>query len=297
MMSSCNYGEDIPYDVIPESLNADEKRGVWDTAIGLQAVDGLLPSEQLLELAEKNIRGEVSYHEVDQKIASYYLSADKTEIEKHREADIVSSKIAQILESGKNTKFELNKKCLASIHYALFKDVFSDELIVGRFRKVNISKSEPILNGKSVKYGDYNMISIALDMTLTDEAVNFYPKHEGLVPGMVTDQGIRHIASFTSELWQIHPFREGNTRTTAVFIQLYLQSLGFDINNKPFKHNSLFFRNALVRSCYAEPETGVVCEPAFLIGFYENLLNNAKNELNNDLLDLSKTLPHDITGV
>lgn len=295
-MSDYNYGEDIPYDVIPESQDKGEKRKVWDTAIGLQAVDDLTPSEYLLGLAEKNISGSLSYSEVDAKLGEYYSQADRTEIEAHREADIVSSKIAQLLESGKTAAFDLNKKTLAQIHYALFKGVFSDELIVGRFRRVNISKSEPVLNGASVKYGDFNTIPIALDMTLADEAVNYYPKHEGLLPGKVTDDGIRHLSSFTSDVWQIHPFREGNTRTTAVFIQLYLQSLGFAINNEPFKHNSKFFRNALVRSCYSDVQLGIAREPAFLMAFFENLLCGKNNILNNDLLDLSKGTSAGITN-
>lgn len=49
--------------------------------------------------------------------------------------------------------------------------------------------------------------------------------------GLSIDNVIAHIAKFISGIWQIHPFAEGNTRTTAVFTIKYLCSIGFDVNN------------------------------------------------------------------
>ena len=54
---------------------------------------------------------------------------------------------------------------------------------------------------------------------------------------------VNHIAQFVSGLWQIHPFGEGNTRTTAVFTILYLRSMGFDVTNVLFAKHSWYFRN------------------------------------------------------
>lgn len=291
MSDNYNYGEDIPYEEIPEIQDPDIKRKIWDTAIGLQKVDNLTPSDNLLELAEKNIRNEISYQELDDKIRKYYNSADEKTIKEHLEADKVSSRIAQLLESGKTTSFELKKSTLAGIHGSLFEGVFSNELIIGRFRKVNISKAEAVLNGDTVKYSDFKLIPTELDMTLTDEAYNFSPKHAGLTPDNVTAEGIKHIAEFTTNIWKIHPFREGNTRTTAVFIQLYLQSMGFSINNEPFKNNSLYFRNALVRNSYSNDILKIQAEALFLERFFENLLCGKDNVLNNkDLYIDNKSL-------
>ena len=71
------------------------------------------------------------------------------------------------------------------------------------------------------------------------------------------DELIKHIAKFTSSIWQVHPFGEGNTRTTAVFIEKYLNNMGFNVNNDMFKNKSLYFRNALVRSNYGNIPRGI----------------------------------------
>ena len=52
----------------------------WSTAIGLQAVDGLKVSDYLLELARRNIEGEITMEEVDKLLDEYYE-------EKHRIRD------------------------------------------------------------------------------------------------------------------------------------------------------------------------------------------------------------------
>lgn len=51
-----------------------EKGYAWQTAIGLQAVDGLKPSDYLIETARKDIEGEITIDEAEQLIRSYYQS-------------------------------------------------------------------------------------------------------------------------------------------------------------------------------------------------------------------------------
>lgn len=97
---------------------------------------------------------------------------------------------------------------------------------------------------------------------------------------------IDRITEFTSRIWQVHPFQEGNTRITAVFIQKYLISIGFNINNKLFKDNALYFRNALVRANYTNYYVGVKETKKYLVMFFENLLLNKNNNLNNDELNI-----------
>ncbi len=46
----------------------------WSTAIGLQAVDGLKVSDYLLELARRNIEGEITIDEVREQLQSYYVN-------------------------------------------------------------------------------------------------------------------------------------------------------------------------------------------------------------------------------
>ena len=95
------------------------------------------------------------------------------------------------------------------------------------------------------------------------------------------DELISHIIKFTSSIWQIHPFGEGNTRTIAVFIEKYLNSIGFNINNDMFKNNSLYFRNALVRSNYGNIPKGIYPTFQYLAMFFENLLQGKEHELKN----------------
>ncbi len=82
---------------------------------------------------------------------------------------------------------------------------------------------------------------------------------------------INNITNFSSNIWQIHPFREGNTRTTALFIEKYLISLGYDVDNTMFKEKSVYYRNALVRSNYFNDYLNIKQNNIFLIKFYENL--------------------------
>lgn len=90
-----------------------------------------------------------------------------------------------------------------------------------------------------------------------------------------------HIAKFTSSIWQVHPLGEGNTRTTAVFIEKYLDNMDFNLNLNVFKYKSLYFRNALVRSNYGNIPKGIYPTFDYLVLFFENLLQGKSNELKN----------------
>ena len=95
-----------------------------------------------------------------------------------------------------------------------------------------------------------------------------------------------HVARFVSGIWQIHPFGEGNTRTTAVFAIKYLRSLGYKVDDEPFKSHSWYFRNALVRVNYEDVTQGVVPTSVYVERFFENLLCGARHELKNRYLHL-----------
>lgn len=92
---------------------------------------------------------------------------------------------------------------------------------------------------------------------------------------------VKHLARFIANIWQIHPFGEGNTRTTAVFTIKYLNSLGFKVNNEPFEKNSWYFRNSLVRANYTNMTKGIYMNTEYLEKFFRNLLLGESNELKN----------------
>ena len=161
--------------------------------------------------------------------------------------------------------FELSVDYIKYIHEYLFKDVYE---FAGEFRKVNFSKHERILNNDSVAYGDCKLLEQSLDYDISLEKKKNYRE-------MNIVDVINNITNFSSSIWQIHPFREGNTRTTTLFIEKYLVSLGYDVDNTMFKEKLVYYRNALVRSNYLNIQE----YNSFLIKFYENLLLGKNNNL------------------
>ena len=242
----------------------------WATAIGLQAVDGLSPSRYLLDTAKEHIEGRLTIGEVQKLVESYYeRSGERTEEElQSEEADIVSSRITEIL--GERS-FSFSSATLRSIHGRLFKGLIKD---AGTYRPYNISKKEWVLKGESALYAPWELIGETLDYDFDREAAFSYE-------GMSQDEISKHIAEFTSDIWQAHPFCEGNTRTTAVFIIKYLNSLGIEVDNVPFEEHSWYFRNALVRANYDDYPKGIRATTEFLERFFENLLLGARNDLKN----------------
>ena len=247
-----------------------DKSNAWKTAIGLQDVDGLKPSAYLIETAKDHIEGKISITEADKRIHSYYEERkERNEIEEDtKEADIVSVRIAKLL--GEKT-FQFSPVEWQNIHRKLFEGVFDH---AGKIRDYNITKKEWVLKGDTVMYASYDSILDTLDYDFSQER-NF--SYEGLT----IEESVRHIAKFTSGIWQIHPFGEGNTRSTAVFIIKYLKTFGFTVSNETFAENSWYFRNALVRANYNDWQNGVHATTEFLEMFFENLLMNAGHELKN----------------
>ena len=247
-----------------------DKSNAWKTAIGLQDVDGLKPSAYLIETAKDHIEGKISITEADKRIHSYYEERkERNEIEEDtKEADIVSVRIAKLF--GEKT-FQFSPVEWQNIHRKLFEGVFDH---AGRIRDYNITKKEWVLKGDTVMYASYDSILDTLDYDFSQER-NF--SYEGLT----IEESVSHIAKFTSGIWQIHPFGEGNTRSMAVFIIRYLKTFGFTVSNETFAENSWYFRNALVRANYNDWQNGVHATTKFLEMFFENLLMNAGHELKN----------------
>ena len=106
--------------------------------------------------------------------------------------------------------------------------------------------------------------------------------------GLSDDIIVSHITKFVSDLWQIHPFCEGNTRTTAVFLIQYLRSIGFNVDNNMFTDHSWYFRNALVRANYKNALKGIDYTPVYLERFLRNLLLNENHPLHNRTLHISQ---------
>ena len=251
-----------------------ETSSAWSTAIGLQQVDGLVPSKYLFDTARRNIEGDITIDEVQKLIDSYYESkAEHNDEDETEEADKVSARIAKIL---CEKSFNFSPSYLIAIHRELFLGIYK---FAGRIRDYDISKKEWVLNGASVMYGAAFELKTALDYDFEQERHFIYA-------GLSMDRIVEHLAYFISRLWQIHAFGEGNTRTTAVFTIQYLRSLGFKVSNDIFAKNSWYFRNALVRANYKNLQKGIDKNPEFLEKFFRNMLIGEHNELKNRFLHL-----------
>lgn len=242
----------------PEAAISAEQ---WKTAIGLQAVDGMTPSQYLIDVARRNIEGDLTMDEVQDLLHSYYANAtnrDKIE-ENDEEADKASANIKRILST--NT-LAFNTNGYIATHRRIFEGVFKH---AGQLRKYDISKKEWVLNGETVNYLNWEDLRRALDYDIQQEKDFSYK-------GLSDDEKIKHLCRFTSGLWQIHPFCEGNTRTTAVFLIQYMRSIGYKVTNDMFAEHSWYFRNALVRANYKNSALGIDYDQVFLERFLRNML-------------------------
>ena len=255
-----------------------EKASIWQTAIGLQAVDGLKVSDYLKETAQKHIEGEIGIDEVRELIKTYYQSKTRREPDddEKQEADKVSSNITKILSSD---TLDFSANGYIALHRRIFEGVFKH---AGELRQYDITKKEWVLEGDTVHYLNWEDLRRALDYDIAEER-NFSYK------GLSQDQLISHLTRFVSGLWQIHAFGEGNTRTTAVFTILYLRHIGFKVTNDMFAQHSWYFRNALVRANYKSAVLGIDYSPVYLERFFRNLLLGDGWDLRNRYLHIHPT--------
>ena len=256
--------------LIESEPDKQKKVYAWRTAIGLQDVDGLKPSQYLIETATQNIEGYITIEEALDRIDSYYEEKEvhSPESERTKEADKVASRIAQLLSE---TAFSFTPQEYISIHRKLFQGIYPH---AGKIREYNITKKEWVLDGDTILYGSASELEATLEYDFSRERGFSYK-------GLRMEEIIHHLAVFISRLWQIHIFGEGNTRTTAVFFIKYLRTLGFTVTNESFAEHSWYFRNALVRANYTNLPKGIHETTEYLELFLKNLLLNENHLLSN----------------
>ena len=255
-----------------------EKASIWQTAIGLQAVDGLTTSDYLRDTARKHIEGEIDIDQACELIKTYYQSkaVHEPDDDDKQEADKVSANITKIL-SAKTIDF--STKGYIALHRRIFEGVMKH---AGELRQYDITKKEWVLENDTVNYLNWEDLRRALDYDIEQER-NFSYRD------ISDDCMVAHITKFVSGIWQIHAFGEGNTRTTAVFVIQYLRSIGFNVNNDLFARHSWYFRNALVRANYKNAKKGIDYTPVYLERFFRNLLLGEQWDLRNRYLHIHPT--------
>ena len=136
-----------------------------------------------------------------------------------------------------NTVFDIY-----TIHRLLFQEVYD---WAGKKRTINIYKNEPVLDGMSVSYTDYDYIDE--DLKRVDKDL-LSIKWESLN----LEEKIKNIRRIIADIWRTHAFREGNTRTVSVFLYLLTKRIGVKLNTSIIEQNAKFFRNALVMASIDE---------------------------------------------
>lgn len=257
--STC--GEDVEYsEIAPKSARYREL--VWAAASAIQGADGLAVSEYANAAARRYVEGEVSAYGLARDVEGKYATMPST---RQAEADVVAARITEMLDAAAEIRFELAPKTLLYIHATLFRGQLEHAEWEGCWRERPTTKAEPVLGGRSVAYSAPVMILPTLEYDFAEERGYRYP-------GAWGEDDVNHFADFISGIWQVHPFREGNTRTCATFSQIYLTKLGVPPDNEVYGTNGQWYRDALVRAAYVSPKDGIPQEKGFIRAFYKDVI-------------------------
>ena len=169
------------------------------------------------------------------------------------EADYTAFRLRQLCEKPHVGLFDFKHLC--QIHQFIFQDIFH---WAGQPRIINIEKPEAALGGISVEYSDVRNI--------TSHATAACEKMNGILwESLPTDEKAEHFSKRMAELWKVHPFREGNTRTVITFCCDFAEQKGFRLNRELFKDNSAYVRRALVAASAIFTDMGDLSQPQHLI--------------------------------
>ena len=157
-----------------------------------------------------------------------------------REFLIATERAAQLAEGPVAGRFD--RAHLAAVHARLFGDVYD---WAGRVRTIGIVKSEPVLGGRSVPYPHPDPAHAPEDLgTRLDHAL------DGLAADGTLDEPDRErfadrLAHHVVEIWLVHAFREGNTRTVTALAHQIARAAGHALA-ADFPAEPARYRDALV---------------------------------------------------
>ena len=160
------------------------------------------------------------------------------------ELDIAESGMARthmsILYNSGFSDFSAQGFC--EIHRRIFGDVYE---WAGHYRSINIQKRESLLAGKSVWYSNWDTIDNNLKAAW--KKIN-----EVDWSNLSHDDFAKSVAHLFPAVWQVHPFREGNTRTTVMMIALFVEYFGYYFDYELMAASAGYVRNAFVLCCFGE---------------------------------------------
>jgi cell filamentation protein len=84
-----------------------------------------------------------------------------------------------------------------------------------------------------------------------------------------------------TEVLRVHPFREGNTRTTITFFCDFADKMGFSLNRELFKDNAAYVRRALVAASANLKGYGDYSKPEYIESFICDAIESSAAEQDN----------------
>lgn len=131
---------------------------------------------------------------------------------------------------------EFSAESLCVIHRFLFGDIYE---WAGQYRRINIEKREALLVGRSVWYSNDDDIQRDLDDA-------FHVIHEIPWEELTREEFVQKLARCFAKVWQVHPFREGNTRTVVMMLTLFVESHGYYMDQELLAASAGYVRNSFV---------------------------------------------------
>ncbi len=122
------------------------------------------------------------------------------------------------------------------IHKYLFGEVYE---WAGQYRKINIQKREELLVGRSVWYSNVTEIGADLDKVFAEiKKIDW--------ASLTREDFAKQIARSFPKLWQVHPFREGNTRTTVMMMTFFVEHYGYYFDQNLMAESAGYVRDSFV---------------------------------------------------
>lgn len=151
---------------------------------------------------------------------------------------------------------------LRTVHRHLFQSIFD---WAGEFRTVNIYKSEEVLGGLSISYSDTESIQSDLK--------HIFDWASTVKWNLLNNQLALNFSKLMSDIWRVHPYREGNTRTVSIFMKLFAKNQGVQFDAQLLSQNAGYVRKALVLATVEESP-----EPEYLLKIITDALGVTKPE-------------------
>lgn len=185
------------------------------------------------------------------------LNIKDEELLETAESDITYIKLLDIDNYFTDDKFDYMR--LKKIHKIIFEDIFE---WAGEERTINITKGERILGGDTIRYSEVTTIENDINVVISKlSSINWC--------SLGIQQTAEFFAKLIANLWQIHPFREGNTRTIITFATQFSKVNGFSMSKNLLRENSAYVRDALVKA-----SDGQYSEYHYLINIFKDAIEN-----------------------